>query len=55
MIVIGVIMIIAAIALMNFLAPKEDIRLIQLELWPKILALLIGIAGLIVLIIGIAS
>jgi hypothetical protein len=52
MIITGILMIVAAIALIGFLKPKEDVRLIQLELWPKILAILIGIGGLIVLMIG---
>jgi len=55
MIFVGIIMLIAGVALMRFLAPKENVRLIQLELWPKIVALLITIIGLVGLIIGFVS
>ncbi len=48
-------MIIIGGMLLRFLEPKEDVRLIQLELWPKIIATLILLFGLIFLVVGIGN
>ncbi len=55
MITTGIIMFIVGVLLINFLQPKEDLRLIQLRLLPKIMALLITIGGIVVFVVGLLN
>jgi len=53
MILTGIIMFIIGLALMKFLEPKEDVRIIQLHAGPKIATLLLTFGGILVFVIGI--
>lgn len=53
MITTGILMFIIGVLLINFLQPNErDVRLIQLQIFPKIIALIITIGGIIVFLAG---
>jgi hypothetical protein len=56
MIITGIIMFFVGVLLINFLQPNPpDVRLIQLKLLPKIIALLITFGGIIVFLVGLIS
>ena len=56
MIITGIIMFFVGVLLINFLQPNpHDVRLIQLKLLPKIIALLITFGGIIVFLVGLIS
>ncbi len=56
MIIAGIIMFFVGVLLINFLQPNPpDVRLIQLHVLPKIIALLITFGGIIVFLVGLFS
>jgi flagellar biosynthesis protein FliQ len=53
MIITGIITFIIGVALINFLQPKADVRYIQLQFMPKVVALGITLVGILVFVIGV--
>jgi hypothetical protein len=52
LIIIGIIMFISGVALIRFLEPKADVRMIQLKTEPKIFALSLAFGGIAAFAIG---
>ena len=56
MTIVGIIMFFVGVLLINFLQPKPpDVRLIQLHILPKIIAILITFGGIIMFLVGLLN